>query len=193
MAVPINVRKFVDANYRQALKVSALSGIPATWILSSAALESGWGRYSISNNFFGIKDTDGVNGNESRVRTFEDYKDFGKRLSMGLQGTDLGGGFFRYVVDAYFRKYDVPEDSFGAFAALIISRYPQAMQATKGGTFAQWTVGLVAGGYATAVNYSMALTGVHHLVESAVAEIRAEKRLSVRAMEINPFQSLPTT
>jgi flagellar protein FlgJ len=43
-------------------------------ILVRAAIESGWGEKAPQNNFFGIKDFDGVNGNEFLLTTTEFHK-----------------------------------------------------------------------------------------------------------------------
>ena len=39
--------------------------------LAQAALETGWGEHAPGNNMFGVKDSDGINGNEQLLTTCE--------------------------------------------------------------------------------------------------------------------------
>lgn len=70
--------------------------VPALFTLAQAALESGWGAKVKGNNFFGIKDSDGINGNEIEFLTTE----YNKKTGLWVK------------IKQYFRKYDRPADSF---------------------------------------------------------------------------------
>jgi flagellar protein FlgJ len=96
------------------------TGISAVAILAQAALESGWGKHAPGNMFFGVKDFDGLNGNEQLLTTFE----FSKRSDLTPKQIGLveitkvestlikGVKFFKYIGTAYFKKYNTPEESF---------------------------------------------------------------------------------
>lgn len=100
-------------------------------ILVRAAIESGWGEKAPQNNFFGIKDFDGVNGNEFLLTTTEFHKNknvkYPKILSIIWE---KARGLFRYKVLDYFRKYATPSDSFVDFCEFLIKnpRYKRAFE-----------------------------------------------------------------
>lgn len=103
-----------------AKKSEEKTGIDAFVILAQSALETGWNAYSPGWMMFGVKDWDGINGNEQLVPTFE----FSQRFGLTPQQIGLheitkvepvmikGKQFYKYSGTAWFRKYDSPEDSF---------------------------------------------------------------------------------
>lgn len=64
-------KDFVEKYYPFAKQTQDKVGISAIAILAQAAVESGWGEHALGNMFFGVKDTDGVNGNEQLLTTTE--------------------------------------------------------------------------------------------------------------------------
>jgi len=62
---------FVDYLYPFAKASEDLTGISAIAQLAQGALESGWFKVAPGNMIFGVKDTDGVNGNEQLLITTE--------------------------------------------------------------------------------------------------------------------------
>ena len=52
-----------------ALETQTKTGICFKATLAQAAVESGWGEAAPGNMFFGVKDTDGINGNEQLLVT----------------------------------------------------------------------------------------------------------------------------
>jgi flagellar protein FlgJ len=127
---------FVKTYFPEAKKASDLiysqKGImifPAT-ILARAAIESGWGKHVKGLNFFGIKDFDGVNGNEMLVTTHEYHKTktikYPKILSIVWDGVRK---LFKYKINDYFRKYNSASDSFYDFCMFLIKnqRYSKAI------------------------------------------------------------------
>ena len=64
-------REFVANFLPFARETEKKTGISAVAILAQAALESGWGSAAPGNMFFGVKDTDGINGNEQLLTTTE--------------------------------------------------------------------------------------------------------------------------
>ena len=63
--------EFVTKFKQYAKNVEAKTGLSYVAILTQAALESGWGSSIPGNMFFGVKDTDGINGNEQLLTTTE--------------------------------------------------------------------------------------------------------------------------
>lgn len=103
-----------------ALKTQEKTGIDAYVVLAQSALETGWGEHAPGFMMFGVKDWDGINGNEQLVETFEFSHRFGltaKQIGLAeikhvepvmIQGKQ----FYKYSGPAYFRKYESPEESF---------------------------------------------------------------------------------
>ncbi|MGV4398145.1 glucosaminidase domain-containing protein, partial [Pandoraea pneumonica] len=99
---------FVDRMATAAQNASANSGIPARFMLSQAALESGWGKREIrradgstSHNVFGIKAGKNWNGPTVEVAT-----------------TEYVNGQPRKVM-AKFRAYGSYDEAFADYAKLI--------------------------------------------------------------------------
>lgn len=123
------------------------TGVPATFILAHAALESGWGAREIrwadgrgTHNLFGIKAGASWRGESVESETLE-YR----------QGLTLR-------VSERFRAYADYAEAFADYAQLLRSRYASAVQAVDDAqAFAQ---ALAAGGYATDPAYAGKLRGV---------------------------------
>ena len=119
------------------------TGIPAAFILSQAAHESGWGRREIRNadgtsshNVFGIKAGRGWTGRVAEVMTTE-YVDGQPRKVM-----------------AKFRAYASPEEAFRDYAKLIKESPRYAKVVEQGGTAQGFAVNLQRAGYATDPAYA---------------------------------------
>jgi flagellar protein FlgJ len=134
---------FIARHSNAAEQASADTGIPAAFILSQAALESGWGRRDIrhadgspSHNLFGIKAGASWKGPVAEVTTTE-YIDGEPRK-----------------VTAKFRAYASPEESFRDYAQLIRNspRYAQVME--HGASAHGFAHGLQRAGYATDPAYA---------------------------------------
>jgi flagellar protein FlgJ len=142
-------RSFVAEHQRAAQAAEAATGIPATFMLAQAALETGWGRRDIrmadgapSHNLFGIKAGASWSGPVAEVTT-----------------TEYIGGQPRRVT-ARFRAYASPEEAFADYARLMTGnpRYaPVLAQAKTAQGFAQ---GLQRAGYATDPAYADKLSRV---------------------------------
>ena len=125
------------------------TGLPASFILGQAALESGWGRRQIvaadgtpSFNVFGLKAGTHWKGKVTEVATTE-YKD----------------GVAKKVM-ARFRAYDSYEQAFSDYADLLrhSPRYRQVL--ANGQTVAGFTQGMQQAGYATDPAYAAKLARV---------------------------------
>jgi flagellum-specific peptidoglycan hydrolase FlgJ len=120
-------KKASDLIYSQKGKVV----FPAT-ILTRAAIESGWGKHVVGNNFFGIKDFDGVNGNEILITTHEYHKTKNVKYPKVLSVVwDAVRKLFKYKVQDYFRKYNTASESFYDFCMFLVKnpRYSKAFDA----------------------------------------------------------------
>lgn len=151
-------KEFVTKFYSFAKQTEDKTGISAVFILAQAALESGWGASIPGNLFFGVKDTDGVNGNEQLLKTSEylatDKAKFPQILSITW---DASKKLYHYVVRDYFRKYNTPEESFTDHAGFFFknSRYKTALTVRTDPY--KFATEVAKAGYATAPNYESAL------------------------------------
>jgi flagellar protein FlgJ len=144
---------FVEQHGAAARAAEAATGIPAEFMLSQAALETGWGRKEIrhadgsaSHNLFGIKAGPGWRGPVAEIVT-----------------TEFVGGKAKKVV-AKFRAYGSYAESFADYARLMkdSARYQPVLAGVRAGgdrasAFAQ---GLQQAGYATDPAYADKLSRV---------------------------------
>ncbi|MDA8129708.1 MAG: flagellar assembly peptidoglycan hydrolase FlgJ [Betaproteobacteria bacterium] len=154
-SVPPHVETFVRKLLPHAQAASAASGIPASFMMGQAALETGWGRSEIrgadgrnSHNLFGIKA-----GGSWKGRTVD------------IVTTEYVAGQPQKQVDR-FRAYDSYADAFRDYAALLRSdaRYRNAI--AQGQDAAGFAQGLQEAGYATDPGYAQKLVGTIRLVET---------------------------
>jgi peptidoglycan hydrolase FlgJ len=140
---------FVRQHTEAAQRAEKATGIPAAFMVSQAALETGWGRKEIrhgdgstSFNLFGIKAGPNWKGPVAEIRTTE-YID-GKARS----------------VTAKFRAYSSYAESFADYARLISEspRYQRVM--AESGSATGFARGLQKAGYATDPAYADKLTRV---------------------------------
>ncbi len=142
---------FVRSHTQAADAAAAATGIPASFILSQAALESGWGRKEIRNadgstshNVFGIKATPDWKGPTTQVVT-----------------TEYVNGQPRKVTQS-FRAYASYEDSFRDWARMLKQspRYAAVVERSAGGSAQAFAQGLQRAGYATDPQYADKLSRV---------------------------------
>ena len=141
-----HVRAFQQKLAGHAEEAERTTGIPAKFMLSQAALETGWGKREIrnqdgtsANNLFGIKAGPGWKGKVATAVT-----------------TEYVNGVPQTRVEK-FRAYDSYADSFKDYAKLITNnpRYEKVLANAKDATgFAQ---GLQNAGYATDPQYAAQL------------------------------------
>jgi flagellum-specific peptidoglycan hydrolase FlgJ len=126
----MNSKDFILKYYSQAKISQDKTGVPALVILAQAALESGWGSVAPGNMFFGVKDNDGLNGNEQLLLTTEYLDNPNKKFPVTVSVVQVGKKLWKYRVKDWFRKYATPEESFTAHALLLSTRkrYEQAME-----------------------------------------------------------------
>lgn len=160
-----NASAFLVRHAEAAQRVQAASGIPATYMLSQAALETGWGRQEIrapdgrnSFNLFGIRAGSNWQGPTVQVWTTEHINGSTQRM--------LGE----------FRAYSSYEESFADYARLIGQqpRYAQVMQNL--GDPNAFASAMQRSGYATGPRYASALASVidtTQRLQGSVPEVQA--------------------
>jgi|ERR1051326_8399040 flagellar protein FlgJ len=144
-------RQFYNAYSIFAKESQAQTGVPYLFTLAQAALESAYGsRTAGPNNFFGIKDTDGVNGNETLVLTTE----YNRRTGLWTK------------IKQYFRKYKTPADSFTDHGKFLRNnkRYAKAFRFQNDPYSFAWEVAQA--GYATDPKYYQKIVGVMKRLQS---------------------------
>lgn len=125
---------FIKAYHNAAKQAELNTGINAVFSLAQAALESAWGDKAPGYAFFGIKDSDGLNGNEQLLPTVE-YSRYPHLTvqQVGLAEIDRiewneAAHQFIYHGKAYFRKYNSPEEGFEDHAHLFFRRNANGIQ-----------------------------------------------------------------
>ena len=123
---------YIKRFYPEAQKVELETGISAVAMLAQSAGESGW-KAGPGNMMFGIKDTDGINGNEQLIRTKEYLPTPDTKFPVIHSITKVKKGkviMYLYDCEDYFRKYDTPADSFRHYAEFIFEnpRYKDALK-----------------------------------------------------------------
>ena len=155
--------EFVKAFLPHAKATEAKSGIHFAATLTQAALESAWGAAAPGNMFFGVKDTDGVNGNEQLLTTTEYSRRADLKFPVIISVTPCvmnGTKMFKYRVKDYFRKYKTPEECFTDHANFFARnpRYGAALRVKSDAS--KFLTEVAKAGYATAPNYAKTLLQV---------------------------------
>ena len=147
---------FVEKNLPYAKQVEVKTGISAVAILTQAALESAWGEAAPGNMFFGVKDTDGINGNEQLLTTTEYTRSINNPMPVAISTTPV----VKHKGKDYFRKYTTPEDCFNDHAQFFFKnkRYAQAL--TVKHDYNKFFDEIAKAGYATDPNYADTLKAV---------------------------------
>ena len=140
---------FVQQHDAAARKAEAATGIPATFMVSQAALETGWGRKEIKHadgtpsfNLFGIKAGSNWKGPVAEVKT-----------------TEFINGQPQTVM-AKFRAYGSYAESFADYARLMKDNPRYAGVVANPGTATGFAQGLQKAGYATDPQYADKLAKV---------------------------------
>lgn len=123
------------------------TGVPALFTLAQCALETGWGASVKGNNMFGIKDTDGINGNEVQVLTTEYHRKTGWEK-----------------IKAWFRKYPSPKQSFDDHGKFLLQnpRYRKAFEFKNNPV--RFCQEIAAAGYATNPAYSQKIQTIMKMI-----------------------------
>lgn len=147
--VVARVQGFIQGVGQHAEQASQRTGLPTSFIVGQAALESGWGRRQIkmsdgapSHNLFGIKAGPGWNGKVAEVVT-----------------TEYVGGVAQRKV-AKFRAYDSYAEAFNDYASMLLKNPRYQSVLASGQTVAGFAQGMQKAGYATDPAYADKLARV---------------------------------
>lgn len=145
------------------------TGINAYATLAQAAEESGWGEHAPGNMFFGIKDTDGINGNEQLIITTEYSKRADLKFEHFIKMEPVvlhDEKFFKYTIKSYFRKYNTPEESFTDHANFFLrnGRYAEALKVKADPN--AFIDEIAKAGYATGPAYAINLKSIVHTLQN---------------------------
>lgn len=161
-------KQFVDTYLPYAKQAQVNTGISAVAILAQAAVESAWGKVAPGNMFFGVKDTDGVNGNEQLLTTTEYSRRADLKFPVVISVTPVvmnGTKMFKYRIKDYFRKYATPEECFTDHGKFFLKnkRYAEALK-VKADPMA-FIDAIAKAGYATDPNYAKTLKSVANTIQ----------------------------
>jgi flagellar protein FlgJ len=151
-----------------ALETQTKTGICFKATLAQAAVESGWGEAAPGNMFFGVKDSDGINGNEQLLVTTEYSRRADLKFPVIISIKPIiknGVKMFKYQVKDYFRKYNTPEECFTDHCTFFFTnkRYEKALKVkTEANKFID---AIAYAGYATDPNYANTLKKVVLMIE----------------------------
>lgn len=153
-------KQFVSEYLPFAKETEKKTGISAIAILAQAALESAWGKVAPGNMFFGIKDTDGVNGNEQLLTTTEYTRSAKNPMPVAISSTPMiknGVKMFKHKGKDYFRKYKTPAESFEDHTKFFYKNPRYAKALLVKGDHNRFFEEIAKAGYATAPDYASVL------------------------------------
>ena len=164
-------QEFVKAYLPFAKVAEAKTGISAVAILAQGALESGWGASVVGNSFFGVKDHDGINGNEQLITTTEYSRRQDLKFPVILSVTPVvrnGVKMFKYSVKDYFEKYDSAAECFEEHGNFFIQnpRYKAALLVKSDPV--KFLTAVAKAGYATDPNYATTLTKIVAMINANI-------------------------
>ena len=167
----MNPKQFVKAYLPYAKETETKTGISAIAILTQAALESGWGKVAPNNMFFGIKDTDGVNGNEQLITTTEYTRSAKNPMPVAISSTPVirnGVKMFKHKGKDYFRKYKTPAESFEDHTKFFFKnpRYAKALLVKS--DYNKFFDEITKDGYTTDPNYANVIKSVAKIIVSNI-------------------------
>lgn len=143
----MTVDQFIQATKGAALLVSQKYGLNPFVTMAQSALETGWGKSAPGNMYFGIKAGLSWKGKTQLLWT-----------------TEYQNG--QYVkVQALFRAYDSPAESFEDYAKLITSKswFKPALQYANDEL--KYITEIQKGGYATDPNYTSKIMSIVNIIK----------------------------
>jgi len=151
--------EFIKNYLQEAKKAESKKGFSFLILLTAAAQESLWGSKAVGNNFFGIKDNDGVNGNEQLITTTEYSKSSNLKFPVIIKIINIGNRF-KYTIKDWFRKYASAELSFIDYCNFFErnQRYAEALKYKQDPE--RFFEEIAKAGYATDINYAANLKAV---------------------------------
>jgi len=163
---PLNyIVKYLPA----ARETEAKTGFSAVANLTQGAVEGGWGDHCPGNNFFGVKDSDGINGNEQLLVTTEysKYKTLKFPVILSIVWS-ANLKLWKYTVKDFFRKYNDASEVFQSHADFFRLRPRYAKAWAVRGDYKNFFTEIAKAGYATDPNYSQKLINVGEKIETLI-------------------------
>ena len=175
--------QFLVDTFKDARMIEKEFGLSHRATLTQAAHESGWGKFAPGNMFFGVKDTDGVNGNEQLITTTEYHSRADVKYPVIISVTPTtkdGRKMFRYKIKDYFRKYATPADCFRDHALFLSPkqnpRYAAAWQVRHEPL--EFFGKIAKAGYATDPNYYTLLSQILKSVDLRLNSLSDRKYIT---------------
>ena len=165
---------FVKKYYTFAKEAETSTKVPAIFILAQCALETGWAEKAPGNMMFGIKDTDGINGNEQLITTTEYLKNPNAKFPVIISKVFIPAKkLYKYVVKTWFRKYNSPKESFEDHGRFFIDnkRYHDNFGTCKL-DWKCWCIEVAADGYATGTDYANLLIQIGIGIEKTIKDLK---------------------
>jgi len=161
-------KQFVEKYKQDAVNSQHEKGIDYRFTLAQAALESGWGESAPGNMFFGVKASKDTPENKKQLLTTTEVLGDdrqGYRFPVVLSITKRPDGKYTYRVKDWFRKYDLPAQSFSDHAGFFYQnkRYAEALKVKHNPYL--FADAIAKAGYATDPNYATSLKNVIRTIE----------------------------
>lgn len=168
------MKEFIKKYYPFALETKKKTGIRAVFTLAQAALESGWGKKAVGNNFFGVKASNNTPENKRQLLTTTEIfatDTHRHKFPEVISVTKRNDGKYLYKVKDWFRKYDSPEECFTDHADFFFrnKRYAKALK-VKNDPY-QFAEEIARAGYATDPNYASKLKNLMQRIETIIKEM----------------------
>lgn len=146
--------EFVKKYYPEAKKVEKETGFHYLITLAQGALESGWGKKALGNNFFGIKWSPGNKQDKQLITTTEYLSKPDAKFPEVIKVQKQPNGKYKYTVKDWFRKYDTPAECFADHIQFFLRnpRYAKALLVKDKPE--QFFEEIAKAGYATAPDYA---------------------------------------
>lgn len=159
---------FVKKYLADARASEAKTGLSATASLAQSALETGWGATVVGNMMFGVKDSDGINGNEQLVTTTEYLPHPNAKFPVNISVKKYSAKLYKYVVKDWFRKYNSPSESFVHHAQIIQSKPRYAKAWAVRADYVQFLKEVHKAGYATGPDYANICIACGRMIEDII-------------------------
>jgi flagellar protein FlgJ len=155
---------FVKTYYPEAKKVQDTTGFHHLITLAQGALESGWGKKALGNNFFGIKWSEGDKQDKQLITTTEYLSKPDAKFPEVIKVEKQPNGKYKYTVKDWFRKYATPAEGFADHIQFFLKNPRYAKAVLVKDKPEQFFEEIAKAGYATAPDYADQLKAMMHSV-----------------------------
>ena len=160
-------KEFIKQYKPFSLETERKTGISHLFILSQAALESGWGERTFGNMLFGIKARPETPADKKQLlRTTEVLSSANAVFPKIISIKKRADGKYTYTVLDWFRKYETQEECFTDHAQFFFKnkRYAKALLVRSDPY--KFAEDVAKAGYATAPDYANSLKKIIKMLES---------------------------